>query len=49
MYCNGKISKYIKFCKDIFSVLSIHNNSELGANFNPSKYSSHGCFHIWLV
>lgn len=26
MYCNGKIIKYIKFCKDNFSVLSIYNN-----------------------
>lgn len=33
MYCNGKISKYIKFCKDIFSVLSIHNNLVLISTF----------------
>lgn len=26
MYCNGKIIKYIKFCKDNFSVFSIYNN-----------------------
>lgn len=26
MYCNGNIIKYIKFCKDNFSVLSIYNN-----------------------